>query len=316
MDYMPEKFKGMELVAEPVEKVNVTLDGIILREEGRNISPTIYINDMYKKYQDCGDLEETLMAACDFMERAYEQVPVVDVDSIMKDANEKIVFQLINTEQNKTFLEQVPHREFQDLSIVYKVIISADKDAVQSSKITNEFAKRLGMSEEQLFKCAAENTRRLFPPVVRSMNDIMREMFARDGMPQEIAEMMIAEIPPEQTMWVISNEKGINGAASMLYENELHELAESLESDLYILPSSVHEVIAVSSDMGSPEMLAQMVVEVNMQEVSLDERLSNQVYHYDKDLRKLTLATDTPNKRLDGIVAEPPLVYDAKEKSR
>ena len=57
MDYMPEKFKGMELVAEPVEKVNVTLDGIILREEGRNISPTIYINDMYKKYQDCGDLE-------------------------------------------------------------------------------------------------------------------------------------------------------------------------------------------------------------------------------------------------------------------
>ena len=24
MDYMPEKFKGMELVAEPVEKVNVT----------------------------------------------------------------------------------------------------------------------------------------------------------------------------------------------------------------------------------------------------------------------------------------------------
>ena len=316
MDYMPEKFKGMELVAEPVEKVNVTLDGIILREEGRNISPTIYINDMYKKYQDCGDLEETLMAACDFMERAYEQTPVVDVDSIMRDANEKIVFQLINTEQNKTFLEQVPHREFQDLSIVYKVIISADKDAVQSSKITNEFAKRLGMSEEQLFKCAAENTRRLFPPVVRSMNDIMKEMFARDGMPQEIAEMMIAEIPPEQTMWVISNEKGINGAASMLYENELHELAESLESDLYILPSSVHEVIAVSSDMGSPEMLAQMVVEVNMQEVSLDERLSNQVYHYDKDLRKLTLATDTPNKRLDGIVAEPPLVYDAKEKSR
>ena len=44
MDYMPEKFKGMELVVEPVEKVNVTLDGIILREEGRNISPTIYIN--------------------------------------------------------------------------------------------------------------------------------------------------------------------------------------------------------------------------------------------------------------------------------
>ena len=27
-----------------------------------------------------------------------------------------------------------------------------------------------------------------------------------------IAEMMIGEIPPEQTLWVISNSKGINGA--------------------------------------------------------------------------------------------------------
>ena len=57
---------------------------------------------------------------------------------------------------------------------VYKVIISADKDAVQSSKITNEFAKRLGMSEEQLFKCAAENTRRLFPPVSYTHLDVYK----------------------------------------------------------------------------------------------------------------------------------------------
>ena len=135
-------------------------------------------------------------------------------------------------------------------------------------------------------------------------------------MPAEMAEMMIGEIPPEQTMWVISNKEGINGAVSMLYENELHELAENLGSDLYILPSSVHEVLAVSSDLGDPEELAQMVVEVNMQEVSLDERLSNQVYHYDKDLRKLTLATDTPNKRLDGIVAEPNLIYEKTGPSR
>ena len=316
LDYMPEKFKGMEVVLRSTEKVNRTLDGLSICEDGRNISPTIYINDMYKRYQNCGDLEETLMAACDFMAQAYENIPPITAESIMENANEKIVFQLINTEQNKSFLEKLPHREFQDLSIMYKVVLKQDSEGIHSTNVTNELAERLGMSEEELFKCAAENTKRLFPPIVRSMNDIMKEMFAKDGMPPELTDMIISEIPPEQTMWVISNNKGINGAVSMLYENELHELAERLETDLYILPSSVHEVLAVSTDLGSPEMLAQMVVEVNMQEVSLDERLSNQVYHYDKDLRKLTLATDTPNKRLDGIVAEPPLVYDAKEKSR
>ena len=316
MDYMPDSFKGMELVVTPVKKVNETLDGISIRGEDKNISPAIYINDMYMKYQSCGDLEETLMAACDFMARVYEKTPAVDVESLYKDADEKVVFQLINTEQNKSLLEQIPHREFQDLSIIYKLVVKVEDNGIQSIKVTNNLAARLGMNEEQLFKCAAENTRRIFPPKVRSMNDVMKEMFISDGMPAELAEIMIGEIPPEQTMWVVSNNRGIDGAVSMLYENELHELAGKLENDLYILPSSVHEVIAVSTDLASPEELAEMVAEVNMQEVSLDERLSNQVYHYDKDLRKLTLATDTPNKRLDGIVAEPTLVYDSKEKSR
>jgi hypothetical protein len=48
--------------------------------------------------------------------------------------------------------------------------------------------------------------------------------------------------------------------------------------------------------------------------VRLEDRLSNQVYHYDKDLRKLTMATDTPNKRIDGMVAEQPLIYEAKKR--
>lgn len=317
MDYMPDNFKGMELVVMPVEKVNMTYDGISIRGKDTNISPTIYINDMYEKYQNCGDLEETLMAACDLMAMEFAKTPqVVDVDSLYKDADENVVFQLINTEQNRSFLEQVPHREFQDLSIIYKLVVNADAESIQSIKVTNSLAERLGMNEEQLFKYAAENTRRILPRRIRNMNDVMKEMFLSDGMPEEIAEMMIREVPPEQTLWIISNNRGIDGAVSMLYENELHELAENLESDLYILPSSVHEVLAVSTELTDPEELAQMVAEVNMQKVALEERLSNQVYHYDKDLRKLTLATDTPNKSLDGIVAEPQLVYDAKEKAR
>ena len=31
-----------------------------------------------------------------------------------------------------------------------------------------------------------------------SMNDVMKEMFISDGMPAELAEMMIGEIPSEQ----------------------------------------------------------------------------------------------------------------------
>lgn len=314
--YMSDEYKDRELIIQSVDKVNETLDGLTLRDttSALSISPTIYINDMYKHYLKVEDLDIVLTAAADKMMQGMKMAP----DEVQKidyeNAKDNIVFQLINTEQNKEMLKGMPHREFQDLSVIYRWIVSSDHDGVHSAVIHNPLAERIGMSEEELFKAAAENTRRILPPVIKDMNSIMREMFIKDGMPEEIAEMMIGEIPSESMMYVITNEKGINGAASMMYEDKLHELAVKLDSDLYIMPSSVHEVIAVSSDIGDPYELAAMVSEVNMSNVELNERLSNQVYHYDKDLRKVTLATDTPNKRLDGIVAESQTIYNEKNR--
>lgn len=298
MDHMPEQFRGMEVSVTPVNKVNVTFDGLTISEKGAQISPTIYINDIYERYERYGNLEEAIMAACDIMENAYAKVPSISVNNLLDGAKDKVVFVLVNTEQNKSLLDDVPHREFLDLSIMYRIVINKDQNGIQSTKVTNELAERLGMNEEQLFKCAAENTKRIFPPTVKNMNDVMRDLYLKSGVPEDIAEMMIGEIPPEHTAWVISNKSALNGAASMLYENELYELAENLGSDLYILPSSVHEVLAVSAASESPEELAEMVVQVNKEEVSLDERFSNQVYHYDRELRRVCLATDTHHKCL------------------
>lgn len=315
--YLPERYQDMELRVESVNKVNRVMDGITLIDKTveKNVSPTIYINNMYDHYLNTENLQKVLQDAAESMDKAFLEAPkagILDMDN----ARDNIVFQVVNTMQNEDMLRDMPHRDFQDLSIIYRWVVSVDDRGVQSTVVRDNLAKQLGMTEADLFKCAVENTRRILPPVVKSMNDVMKEMFMSDGMPAEIADMMLEEMPADRTMWIISNEKGINGAGSMLYEDVLHKLSMQLETDLYLLPSSVHECIAVSVDMGDPYELAEMVNEINMSQVSLEERLSNQVYHYDKDARRLTLATDTPNKRLDGMVAESNLIYMDAGKSR
>lgn len=313
LSFMPKSYQDMEVRVTPVDKVNRKLDGLSLlaQDEESMISPTLYINDMYEKYSKTGDLQETLRESAEAMDEAFREAELPQLDISM--AKDNVIFQLVNTMQNEDMLKNLPHRDFQDLSIIYRWVVDVEQQGLSSVVINNNVAESLGMGEEQLFKAAAENTRRILPPVVLSMNEVMRDMFVADGMPEELADLMIGEQEPETTLWVISNERKIDGAASMLYEDKLHNLAERVGTDLYILPSSVHEVIAVSVEMGEPEELARMVSEVNMDQVDLSERLSNQVYHYDKDLRKITLATDTPNKRLDGVVAEQGLVYEAKQ---
>ena len=313
LSYMPKGYQDMEVRVTPVDKVNRKLDGLSLLAQNENtmISPTLYINDMYEKYSKTGDLQATLREAAEAMDEAFREAEIPPLD--ISTAKDNIIFQLVNTMQNEDLLKKLPHRDFQDLSIIYRWVVGVEQQGLSSVVINNHVAESLGMGEEQLFRAAAENTRRILPPVVQSMNEVMRDMFVADGMPKELADLMIGEQEPEMTMWVISNERKVDGAASMLYEDKLHSLAERVGTDLYILPSSVHEVIAVSVEMGEPEELARMVAEVNMDQVDLSERLSNQVYHYDKDLRKITLATDTPNKRLDGVVAEQGFVYETKQ---
>ena len=317
--YLPGELKGREVMIHPVDKINQTVDGLILKMDGENekVSPTIYLNDMYEHYKQFGDLQLTLQTVGEAMLKSMAKGVEVQQGLNFDNPEEKIVFQLINTEQNKDMLAHVPHREWKDLSIIYRLVTNVDKDGIESAVVRDGLAEKLGLTEEQLFKHAVENTRNICPPTVRSMNDVMKEIFMADGMPMEAVEMILGEVPADRMMYVISNDRGINGAISMLYEDQLHTLSEQLGTDLYILPSSIHETIAVSVDMGDPEELAQMVSEINMDQVSLQERLSNQVYHYDKDLRVLSMATDTPNKRLDGMaVAEPALIYEAKDIGR
>lgn len=316
LSQMPDDFLNHTVAINSVVKVNRTEDRLhLIPPDGvsMQVIPSVSINRMYEDYKRTENLEGTLATSAFDLVVAYRTVPQDVGKKIFENARENVVMMLVNTEQNKELLKSVPHREFCDLSIVYRLVAEIDENGIQSAMIGNEMAERLGMDEQALYKAAVENTKRLLPPSIKNMNDVIKDMFVADGVPEEIAEIMVGEMPADTMMYVISNNQGINGAVSMLYENELHALAEKLETDLYLLPSSTHEVIAVSAAVGDPYELAQMVAEINMGQVELSDRLSNQVYHYDKDLRRLTMATDTPNKRLDGIVTEPPIIYETKQ---
>lgn len=82
-----------------------------------------------------------------------------------------------------------------------------------------------------------------------------------------------------------------HGAGVLMFDALLDKVAEALEAEeLYILPSSIHEIIAVNAERfpGTPKDLAEMVRCVNATELSEGEFLSNSVYGYTKT-RGLTI---------------------------
>lgn len=281
LEYMPDEFRNHELITFPVEKTNATLDGLSIKNDG--ISPIIYINDMYQAYLQGDDLEQVLRNTCDLIVERYDEAPSIKMDATRENLKEKIVFRIINTQMNLSMLEHVPHRAFQDLSIIYEIVFYQD-DMLCEIKVTHDIAKTIGMNEEKLFHCAYINTKRMFPIVVRSVLDILRENFIVESTPC---------LPMDKDLWAITNVQNYYGAASMLYEDRLYELAEKLESNLYILPSSVHEVLAIAEDIAEPEEIMEAVSYVNTDVVEYEELLANSVYFYDRNTRQITMVTET-----------------------
>lgn len=314
MDYMPEQYRNGELQIHDVNKVNETLDGLtVLLPDNKGICPSLYVNDMYKEYMETGNLNEVLSNGAvryvEALQMAKEKKGELNIDP--ERIKENVVLALINTEQNKELLAGIPSKPFQDLSVIFRWVVSQDERGVASTIVNNALMEAAGLTPDTLMNCAIDNTKRIMPPKISTMEELL---VGKMGMDPMFVSGLMEEREPKETMWVISNEQGINGAAAMLYEENLHKLAEKVGTDMYLLPSSIHEWIAISTEMMDPKELAEMVQSVNAEQVELSERLSNNVYHYDKEQRKVTMATDVPNKRLDGIVAETPMIYDSVAK--
>lgn len=288
MSYMSDCITDLTISVISVKKVNTTLDGILIKCSDKNFSPTIYINDLYEDYLVCGDFDKTLSAARDRLQLMYSEMDDININNILNNASEKIIFQVINTEMSIDLLISLPHRNFLDLSIIYRLIIKEDVNGIHSAKITNELAEMIGMNEYQLYQSAFNNTKRLFPSFVMNLSDVVRQSLIEDGVPDEIIDELISDNIPIP-MFVITNTKNINGATAILYDDVLHELANNLESDLYLLPSSIHDFIAIPAE-GNPDELSSMVADINRTQVCTQERLSDNVYFYNRKDGKVSIA--------------------------
>lgn len=306
-DYLGNGYENVEVIFRDALKVNQTLEQLsIMGIPGHeNASPSIPVNAVYEDYLEKDSFEEAMEHLADTVKEAVRRMPHTPINDghlDMRDVENHIFFTLVNTEQNQDLLKNVPHREFEDLSVVYRWNVGGDGEGLYTNIFNNDFAKQIGKSEAELFELAKANTKEMFPVTVQNMNEVIADMIfpgtpIDDEMRAEF-EATVAEVPDERAMYVISNKAKIFGAASLLYEEKLFELANKVNSNLYILPSSVHECIAISDKCGPAEELAEMVYEINSEQVEISERLSNQVYHYDRDERKLSLCTDTPYKSI------------------
>lgn len=242
------------------------LDGCNIRIKGDAISPNIYfdinkpddyiVNFIVSAYKNTKMERDTMKELSSRMSEIFK-----NKDLFL----ENVLPMLINKDNNAEMLEKVPHRDFLNLSIIYYVDVTHG-----TVKIHNEHIKSLGISEEDVYNAAISNLRKR-PTRIQSLMDILKE----SGYPipaDEENDLAIA----------VTSEDRFRGSNRMLIDEVLEEVAEKIDDDYYIIPSSIHEFICIPKnkmDININE-LRSMVECVNTDEVSFEDVLSNSIYEY------------------------------------
>ena len=262
-----------------IEKTNQNYEAISVVPAGGNIGVNYNIENAFASYEHSGDYEGVLASATGAIASGLDQVPVVNVNALMnyEIMKEKLSVEVISAEVNEELLAKVPHDRIEDLAVVYRFIMESNEDGRASILVNNDLIERMGVTHEQLRADALENSPEIRPVVIQGMNEVMKEMMGPEayemfGIPDDTEEMMFIATVPDKN----------SGAGVLAYQDFMDQAAEKIGGDFFILPSSIHEILLVPDDgQKEADELKAMVMDVNATQVSPEERLSDNVYHYD-----------------------------------
>lgn len=262
------------------------MDGLVIMEKGKDIAPTIYLDSFYDLYMHGEDIKNIIRQ----IELIYEQNKnnvTFDVDILkhFDTIKDKIVYKVVNYRSNEKLLEQVPHKRILDLAVVFYCLLDNEYGRSATALIYNNNLRKWNVTTDDVYKAALKNT----PDLLQCKISSMAALFEKCGVNVDGKEVDLRDYVPSD-MYVLTNESKLNGAACILYENVLYDFAQKLGEDLYILPSSVHEVILLPKlSMFEKDELVNMVKEVNTEGVAADEVLSDHVYEYNRTERLITM---------------------------
>ena len=221
---------------------SLELDSLVLLKDGKNFAPNIYLLPYYESYLEGIGINELSERLCVMYRSCTAPMSKGDFNYTYEEMKPNIIYRLVSYDKNKKLLEKIPYIKYLDLAITFHCLVHNDEDGIGTIRITNDHMHVWNASLQDLKILAAKNTEKRFKPVIRSMDEVIRNMITEEnGNYHDFPEELLLELPSEQEysnpnkMYILTNQQGINGATCLLYKNVLKQFSEQVQSDLFIL---------------------------------------------------------------------------------
>lgn len=268
--------EGAKVELRDVHKNN----GVILRQlqinNGERIQPSITIDDYIIQAETGRNIDEIAQEIVENNKKSMEIAKSFrNIELNYENVLNHTKACLVNYENNKDMLEKIPHRQFLDLAVIYRCFLDVNISFI----ITNDAMELLDTNQNELWEAAEANADEY---ECKSVSEFIRKK--------------IGVYVPDEPLYFFTNKLKLYGSSVMLGTEPFRGLAKRFNSDLYIIPSSIHEVLAIpiselpDTEVEDMEGLRALVGIVNNNDVEEQEVLSSNVYLYSLDNDEISIA--------------------------
>lgn len=298
--YLPDDGQVECKVVETTKNNNVSRVGLSFCREGTNISPVIYVEPYREAAADGRPMSEIMKEIAETISGSMERTPLLTAMDFgnYEAVKEYLSVTLVNREDNRQMLSQMPNRQIEDLALILEMKFPMQA-GMGSVKVDHALAERWGVDPDTLFSQAEKNAMEKEPPCLQRLEETMLSMALDSGAPVNLlkADYPAPEEMPSQ-LYVLSNASKEKGAAVLSYPGVMEKTDRLFPEGFYILPSSVHELLIVpKSPEMEPKELGEMVGAINQSEVAKEDQLSDRVYTYDREAGKVRQVPESVKKK-------------------
>ena len=284
-----------------VLKINRKLQGLSVKYPETTFASFIYLEDYFIEYQNGKDIRRIAEEIVKVL-NLRKSVVNINPDNILdyKWIKPRLRVKLANYYRNMELLQTIPYEQTLDLAIIPYIILSEGEE-IMSIMVNYQLLDHWGIQEDEMIQVAKSNTLIMEPVKVEKMTNFIRHMLLEDLNDMENdrnaddREALIKAITGKDfgryEMYIMTNHNNRNGAFSALQIDTLSDLADKIKNNkLYIIPSSIHEIIAVPSYDIKPNDLKEIIISVNRSEVTEEDFLSDMLYLFERKSKSIQVA--------------------------
>lgn len=253
---------------------------------------SVRVDEVYKAYHEGAKLNAIVNYISNDVLHAknyniYDKTKtLIDYDT----AKSRLFVRLLNCDRNSDILKNVVHKTLGDIALTVCAIVD-NRENLISTKILKSMVEKWRKTETDIFNEALENTYRATPPRIYKWEGVLcDESYAGESF---MNDEDVCDLDKSFSGNILSTTRKTNGAVAVFLPGVAEKISELLDSDFYMVFTSIHEVMIHSTGSGVDLKDLKLVLQDTLREATpSSDYLTEKIYKYNRRTHNFECVTD------------------------